>query len=1082
MIQVTDGDGDTLTPLNSNDLTFTFIDDVPITSGTTATVRVEEDELATIDGDSYNGTTDNDSFTDEAIFTQATLQSLIVTGADENNSGELTFALNTASITGQTVESDTNALLYSNGIILKYASLDANNVIGFADANNNDILDVGEFEVFRITNNGDGSFTFDLKSNIDHEVGANDEATITLELSDIFSATDIDGDTITFGDNVITAIVENDTPVFNITSSDSLFLSTFGASNVGSSQLEGYYGYSLANPLDLLSSSYDEGVFYAEDIVALSDGTYSMAFNGSENGLNSFLNTVTNNSLDSGLVGQLTMLGYNVNAMHVHGNQIIFSTEAGGYLAGVGDFDNEDLIVATQNANGQYSYSMFFDGSADGGLDDDLLLPTAFNIDATAFISNDGTLQNGTLYFSLSDLIDVDLGNILSLLILDGVLISGQDVLSIDIINGVWDTSTYDKYFDGSDNGLTNDLILPTIFDIDGIDVSADSGTLFFSLAPLLDVDVTDLLAQLLLINPLDPLSALTFKGEDIYTIQQTATGEWNPYTYNTFFNGSSWGLSSNDSLIGQVLDNVPENIDAFSLEANTIRHHNVAFSTNDGGNVSQVGNFTADEIIQTHNGQNNASFNLSSASGGVILNENINAITTLSSGEILFSLNTASSIAFTAGISQGGIPFNATNEDIILWDGNTFSLYYDGSALGLSDDVTVDHNINALHGFSNGNILLSTVDAGTIAGSFSSTGTAFNFGNEDILVFDPLANNYSLYFDGSTNGINDITIAVTLDLTVLGIPVADVNVDIAVFDFVIDATHVTEDGNILFSMTEQINILENTSVTVTLPLIGDVTLNSLNEILTAAGTTIDALLQGIDLTTLLGFDYSFNGHNIYGFDGTNYFYYFDGDDHGLDISTLPAIDTAFDLLNFSPDENIDGLYLIEPDANDNFAGTVSNDLIKANESNNSVTGLEGNDILLGLSGDDMLSGGAGNDLLLGGLGNDQLTGGIGNDRFSFEQTELTALSATDIITDFNQTAGDNDILDLTDMLNGANISALSFVKNGNNTELTIDTQGNGAEHTIIFQNTDLFNTFSVATNDSTALINEMINQNALQT
>ena len=129
-----------------------------------------------------------------------------------------------------------------------------------------------------------------------------------------------------------------------------------------------------------------------------------------------------------------------------------------------------------------------------------------------------------------------------------------------------------------------------------------------------------------------------------------------------------------------------------------------------------------------------------------------------------------------------------------------------------------------------------------------------------------------------------------------------------------------------------------------------------------------------------------------------------------------------------------------------------------------------------------MLSGGAGNDLLLGGLGNDQLTGGIGNDRFSFEQTELTALSATDIITDFNQTAGDNDILDLTDMLNGANISALSFVKNGNNTELTIDTQGNGAEHTIIFQNTDLFNTFSVATNDSTALINEMINQNALQT
>jgi Ca2+-binding RTX toxin-like protein len=62
--------------------------------------------------------------------------------------------------------------------------------------------------------------------------------------------------------------------------------------------------------------------------------------------------------------------------------------------------------------------------------------------------------------------------------------------------------------------------------------------------------------------------------------------------------------------------------------------------------------------------------------------------------------------------------------------------------------------------------------------------------------------------------------------------------------------------------------------------------------------------------------------------------------------------------------------------------------------------------------GNDTLNGGAGFDRLLGGLGNDTLIGGAGNNVFVFNTAPSTTTNR-DIVTDFTNTAGNNDTFHL---------------------------------------------------------------------
>jgi serralysin len=88
---------------------------------------------------------------------------------------------------------------------------------------------------------------------------------------------------------------------------------------------------------------------------------------------------------------------------------------------------------------------------------------------------------------------------------------------------------------------------------------------------------------------------------------------------------------------------------------------------------------------------------------------------------------------------------------------------------------------------------------------------------------------------------------------------------------------------------------------------------------------------------------------------------------------------------------------------------------------------LTGSDVanqISGNAGNDTLSGGLGDDTLIGGTGVDRLTGGGGNDSFAFY--DLSATGA-DVITDFGNTAGNNDVLQISSFAFGGGLVAGSL-------------------------------------------------------
>ncbi|MFL6630069.1 MAG: beta strand repeat-containing protein, partial [Vitreoscilla sp.] len=168
------------------------------------------------------------------------------------------------------------------------------------------------------------------------------------------------------------------------------------------------------------------------------------------------------------------------------------------------------------------------------------------------------------------------------------------------------------------------------------------------------------------------------------------------------------------------------------------------------------------------------------------------------------------------------------------------------------------------------------------------------------------------------------------------------------------------------------------------------------------------------------------------------------------------------------------------------LGGTAGNDTLNASAQtqamfisggtgNDTITGGSGNDRLLGGTGNDAISGGAGNDLIVGGTGTDSLTGGGGNDVFRWEFGDHGTAGAPNVgtITDFSSAAGNKDVLDLRDLLPGANhdgtqpgniANYLHFDLSGSDTVIHVSSSGgfsNGyvasaEDETIILKGVDL--------------------------
>lgn len=132
---------------------------------------------------------------------------------------------------------------------------------------------------------------------------------------------------------------------------------------------------------------------------------------------------------------------------------------------------------------------------------------------------------------------------------------------------------------------------------------------------------------------------------------------------------------------------------------------------------------------------------------------------------------------------------------------------------------------------------------------------------------------------------------------------------------------------------------------------------------------------------------------------------------------------------------------------NDRLLGDAGNDRLYGKGGNDTLNGGNGRDLLLGGVRNDRLIGGAGADILVGGAGVDTLIGGAGADMYRFN----SLAEGTDQILGFNPV---EDLIDLRPIFASPAFQAatpfkqisqfVQFVQVGANTELRIDSDGNG--------------------------------------
>ncbi|HEX9857036.1 MAG TPA: hypothetical protein VGA75_01685, partial [Paracoccaceae bacterium] len=122
------------------------------------------------------------------------------------------------------------------------------------------------------------------------------------------------------------------------------------------------------------------------------------------------------------------------------------------------------------------------------------------------------------------------------------------------------------------------------------------------------------------------------------------------------------------------------------------------------------------------------------------------------------------------------------------------------------------------------------------------------------------------------------------------------------------------------------------------------------------------------------------------------------------------------------------------------FGSNTGNDVLIGNGQANQLRGRGGNDRLLG---------GVGNDGLMGGAGIDTLSGGQGNDRFIFE----SKAAAGDVITDFRNVSGNNDIFRISAAGFGGGLTAGALAASQFRSQATNLAQD--ADDRFIFRTTD---------------------------
>ena len=212
MIVATDADGDQVVGVPAGGFTISVKDDIPTAKvqPTPVTATVEEDDMTGIaGGDLSTGNNEDGSVNkDEASGNAGALNTLFNAGADDNLS--IGLKLDTG---------DLPALL-SNGQAVVY-SLSGSTLTAYVDAGAPG-LDGGDRVVFTLTVNSNGSWSFDLKDQLDHVAGGGENTALRLvgggsvnsiDFTKLLTATDADGDSVELsGTGAFSITVQDDVP------------------------------------------------------------------------------------------------------------------------------------------------------------------------------------------------------------------------------------------------------------------------------------------------------------------------------------------------------------------------------------------------------------------------------------------------------------------------------------------------------------------------------------------------------------------------------------------------------------------------------------------------------------------------------------------------------------------------------------------------------------------------------------------------------------------------------------------------------------------------------------------------------
>jgi hypothetical protein len=223
-----------------------------------------------------------------------------------------------------------------------------------------------------------------------------------------------------------------------------------------------------------------------EDIVAWDSSAFSVYFDGSDVGVASF----------------------NVDAFSVvSSNEILLSFAGSGSVPGIaGTVDDSDVVRFTATSLGETtagSFELYFDGSDVG------LTQSGEDVDAVELLADGSLLFSTTAGFSAG-----------------GVSAADEDLVRfVPTSLGTTTAGTWSLYFDGSDVGLSS-----SSENVDAVALDA-AGALYLSTTGSFSV------------------SGLSGADEDVFVFTPTSLGTTTTGSYSAplFFDGSAFGLGSND-------------------------------------------------------------------------------------------------------------------------------------------------------------------------------------------------------------------------------------------------------------------------------------------------------------------------------------------------------------------------------------------------------------------------------------------------------------------------------------------------------------------------------------------------------